>query len=129
MTPTEAFLAACPLAPEQLGPVLWLFRDDLARKQFCQTQSPDSVTGLGAQVSCRVYCQAMLGGAGGIRTPDLLDAIEARCQLRYGPTVGRIHFIASSVRRSKRAANIAPSSRRCHCLPGDYCFRRAAAGK
>lgn len=27
-----------------------------------------------------------LGGAGGIRTPDLLDAIEARCQLRYGPT-------------------------------------------
>jgi hypothetical protein len=32
MTPTEAFLAACPLAPEQLGPVLWLFRDDLARK-------------------------------------------------------------------------------------------------
>ena len=27
-----------------------------------------------------------IGGAGGIRTPDLLDAIEARCQLRYGPT-------------------------------------------
>ena len=26
------------------------------------------------------------GGAGGIRTPDLLDAIEARCQLRHGPT-------------------------------------------
>jgi hypothetical protein len=29
-----------------------------------------------------------IGGAGGIRTPDLLDAIEARCQLRYGPTAG-----------------------------------------
>jgi hypothetical protein len=27
-----------------------------------------------------------IGGAGGIRPPDLLDAIEARCQLRYGPT-------------------------------------------
>jgi hypothetical protein len=26
------------------------------------------------------------GGAGGIRTPDLLDAIEARSQLRHGPT-------------------------------------------
>ena len=32
--------------------------------------------------------QAKAGGAGGIRTPDLLDAIEARCQLRYGPTGG-----------------------------------------
>ena len=28
------------------------------------------------------------GGAGGIRTPDLLDAIEARSQLRHGPTEG-----------------------------------------
>jgi hypothetical protein len=27
-----------------------------------------------------------LGGAGGVRTRDLLDAIEARSQLRYGPT-------------------------------------------
>ena len=26
------------------------------------------------------------GGAGGVRTPDLLDAIEARSQLRHGPT-------------------------------------------
>ena len=26
------------------------------------------------------------GGAGGVRTRDLLDAIEARSQLRYGPT-------------------------------------------
>jgi hypothetical protein len=47
------------------------------------------------------YDRAEFGGAGGIRTPDLLDAIEARCQLRYGPTVEGIHFIASSVRRSK----------------------------
>jgi hypothetical protein len=30
-----------------------------------------------------------IGGAEGIRTLDLLDAIEARSQLRHGPTVGR----------------------------------------
>ena len=30
--------------------------------------------------------QFSIGGAGGIRTPDLLDAIEARSQLRHGPT-------------------------------------------
>ena len=39
----------------------------------------------------RALCGEMLwkfsiGGAGGIRTPDLLDAIEARSQLRHGPT-------------------------------------------
>jgi hypothetical protein len=28
------------------------------------------------------------GGADGIRTHDLLDAIEARSQLRHGPTEG-----------------------------------------
>jgi hypothetical protein len=28
------------------------------------------------------------GGAEGIRTLDLLDAIEARSQLRHGPTAG-----------------------------------------
>jgi hypothetical protein len=28
----------------------------------------------------------MIGGADGIRTHDLLDAIEARSQLRHGPT-------------------------------------------
>ena len=31
--------------------------------------------------------EARLGGADGVRTRDLLDAIEARSQLRYGPTV------------------------------------------
>src|SRR5256885_1133648 len=30
--------------------------------------------------------KALLGGADGIRTHDLLDAIEARSQLRHGPT-------------------------------------------
>jgi hypothetical protein len=30
-----------------------------------------------------------VGGADGIRTHDLLDAIEARSQLRHGPTVNR----------------------------------------
>jgi hypothetical protein len=34
----------------------------------------------------------ILGGADGIRTHDLLDAIEARSQLRHGPTVKRIQF-------------------------------------
>ena len=29
-----------------------------------------------------------VGGADGIRTHDLLDAIEARSQLRHGPTEG-----------------------------------------
>jgi hypothetical protein len=33
-----------------------------------------------------------IGGADGIRTHDLLDAIEARSQLRHGPTVKRIQF-------------------------------------
>jgi hypothetical protein len=36
------------------------------------------------------------GGADGIRTHDLLDAIEARSQLRHGPT-GEILFNASIV--------------------------------
>ena len=27
------------------------------------------------------------GGADGVRTRDLIDAIDARSQLRYGPTV------------------------------------------
>ena len=30
----------------------------------------------------------LVGGADGIRTHDLLDAIEARSQLRHGPTEG-----------------------------------------
>ena len=33
--------------------------------------------------------QKKLGGADGIRTHGLLDAIEARSQLRHGPTVLR----------------------------------------
>jgi hypothetical protein len=36
-----------------------------------------------------------VGGADGIRTHDLLDAIEARSQLRHGPTgVLRISMLA-----------------------------------
>jgi hypothetical protein len=31
-------------------------------------------------------CTLLIGGADGIRTHDLLDAIEARSQLRHGPT-------------------------------------------
>ena len=35
------------------------------------------------------------GGADGIRTHDLLDAIEARSQLRHGPTDQSCKFITS----------------------------------
>jgi hypothetical protein len=35
---------------------------------------------------------ANFGGADGIRTHDLLDAIEARSQLRHGPTGGTLKF-------------------------------------
>ena len=34
----------------------------------------------------------MSGGADGIRTHDLLDAIEARSQLRHGPTENKLQF-------------------------------------
>ena len=37
-----------------------------------------------------------IGGADGIRTHDLLDAIEARFQLRHGPT-GRMSFYNTGV--------------------------------
>ena len=36
----------------------------------------------------------IFGGAEGVRTPDLLDAIEARSQLRHGPTGGKINDVA-----------------------------------
>src|ERR1700690_2358497 len=47
------------------------------------------------------------GGAGGVRTRDLIDAIDARSQLRYGPTlvICAVNFIASwceSVKRCRR---------------------------
>src|SRR5580704_7338000 len=32
------------------------------------------------------------GGADGVRTRDLIDAIDARSQLRYGPTDVRLNF-------------------------------------
>ncbi len=36
-------------------------------------------------LSCRVVTQDTLGGAKGIRTPDLLIANETRYQLRHSP--------------------------------------------
>src|SRR5579864_6910423 len=44
------------------------------------------------------------GGADGIRTHDLLDAIEARSQLRHGPTEGEKRLIVYSI-RSASASN------------------------
>jgi hypothetical protein len=38
-----------------------------------------------AECRRKIAC-SIVGGAGGVRTRDLLDAIEARSQLRYGPT-------------------------------------------
>jgi hypothetical protein len=43
----------------------------------------------------KYHCDAgRFGGAEGIRTLDLLDAIEARFQLRHGPT-GRMNFYST----------------------------------
>jgi hypothetical protein len=44
------------------------------------------------------------GGAEGIRTLDLLDAIEARSQLRHGPTGKKNGYFFYSIRR-RRASN------------------------
>ena len=38
----------------------------------------------------------IFGGADGIRTHDLLDAIEARSQLRHGPTGNNLTMLASA---------------------------------
>ena len=46
------------------------------------------------------------GGAGGIRTPDLLDAIEARCQLRYGPTAGLVESYSSKQEGSNHLSGL-----------------------
>ena len=65
------------------------------------------------------------GGAGGVRTRDLLDAIEARSQLRYGPTeckycysfYNTLRLRASNKRRRgfTRAQRVGPKQR--HLLP------------
>ena len=38
------------------------------------------------------------GGADGVRTHDLLDAIEARSQLRHGPTGGTTRILSQELR-------------------------------
>jgi hypothetical protein len=43
------------------------------------------------------------GGAGGVRTRDLLDAIEARSQLRYGPTDKRSQSYSTSRHQASNA--------------------------
>jgi hypothetical protein len=47
---------------------------------------PASRNSLEAKLVCREIWEK-IGGAEGVRTPDLLDAIEARSQLRHGPTL------------------------------------------
>ena len=45
-----------------------------------------------------------IGGAEGIRTLDLLDAIEARSQLRHGPTAGRLSAFITSPRGKRQTS-------------------------
>ena len=56
-----------------------------------------------------------IGGADGIRTHDLLDAIEARSQLRHGPTVN--HFLVYHIRVSSDS-RLRPSKARPHAPTG-----------
>lgn len=46
------------------------------------------------------------GGAEGIRTLDLLDAIEARSQLRHGPTAGCTFYSIRAQRGQTRRGNL-----------------------
>ena len=45
------------------------------------------------------------GGPGGIRTPDLLNAIEARSQLRYRPTWTNLGSAAAQISHGEHAPN------------------------
>jgi hypothetical protein len=56
------------------------------------------------------------GGADGIRTHDLLDAIEARSQLRHGPT-GENYFQYFTSGDSRRLSRISSHSERVHLPP------------
>src|SRR5438128_5610797 len=47
-----------------------------------------------------VFCE--IGGAEGIRTLDLLDAIEARSQLRHGPTERQLLNFSTAWRIASR---------------------------
>jgi hypothetical protein len=53
------------------------------------------------------------GGAEGVRTPDLLDAIEARSQLRHGPTgqMSDVAFIAPPLQTVKHGFRARKSPR------------------
>jgi hypothetical protein len=46
------------------------------------------------------------GGADGVRTRDLIDAIDARSQLRYGPTVARRNSLITSGHAPVKRAGI-----------------------
>ena len=50
------------------------------------------------------------GGADGIRTHDLLDAIEARSQLRHGPTELTLNY--GSTRTSDSSTRVAQKEQR-----------------
>src|SRR5258708_24666837 len=53
-----------------------------------------------------------IGGADGVRTHDLLDAIEARSQLRHGPTVTNSNLASQPSRFHRDALPAAPRPHR-----------------
>jgi hypothetical protein len=72
--------------------------------------SPPSPFGSGAAAFSRL-ARAKVGGAEGIRTLDLLDAIEARSQLRHGPTLQKTAeslpcFSSISCKANRRGATV-----------------------
>src|SRR5882762_2325712 len=73
-----------------------------------------TVPGNGQRFS-RVSSLDSNGGADGIRTHDLLDAIEARSQLRHGPTgVNYLHHFTSG--DSRRPSPVTKHSEWAHFL-------------
>jgi hypothetical protein len=49
--------------------------------------------------------KGVTGGADGVRTRDLIDAIDARSQLRYGPTVERRNSLITSGSRAVKQSH------------------------
>jgi hypothetical protein len=63
------------------------------------------------------------GGADGVRTRDLIDAIDARSQLRYGPTVVRGDSLITSGHALRQTSRVAD----CYIAPSPLNLRRLRA--
>ena len=66
----------------------------------------------GGDSTAAISLDSWSGGADGVRTRDLIDAIDARSQLRYGPTV-RLNSIYNTrpAQRQTRACRAFPHAR------------------